>query len=189
MLRKLIQNAAAEERKAAGADINPEVEKLIPGGLRSTAHLASRGNFQELLREMMLPQKDADGKPVAGGGGGNRMESIMSAMMMMQLMNSLGGQGGMMGMGGNPMGMGMGMGGPMIPMGGMMGMAPRVGMPGAPMAPPNAYMNPMMPNVSEAAFLNARRLIELSQPGMSYGTAGMYGAPGMPAMPGATTGG
>lgn len=129
---------AAEERKAAGGEINPEVEKLIPGGLRSAAHLTSRSNMQELFREMLLPSKDGSGGAAAGGG--SKMENVMSAMLMMQLMGQMsGGQGGMFGMGNSMMG-----GQPNVMMGGPMGVAPRMGMPGAPMMP----VNPYMPNVS-----------------------------------------
>ena len=120
----------------------------------------------------MLPQKDKDGNPVAGGG--NRMENVMSAMMMMQLMNSMGGGMGM-GMGNNPM------------MGGMgMGMAPRMGMPGAPTMPGQAYM----PNVSYSARESCLPCLTSLQPAMPYGAGGMYAQPGMvPGMPAPATGG
>lgn len=66
-----------EEKAKYGAEIRPEVERLIPGGLRTTAHLGQRGNPMEMLREMLLPQAGgADG--AAGGGGGssgNRLEN------------------------------------------------------------------------------------------------------------------
>ena len=94
---ELVARLTDKEREQLGADLDPAVERLVPGGIRSAAHLGSRGNMQELFREMLLPGStgiqavDKDGKPVLDKDGnpvpvgaaqpaGSRLESVMTAM-------------------------------------------------------------------------------------------------------------
>ena len=85
---ELVAQLTEKEREKIGAEINPAVEALIPGGWRSAAHLGSRGGMQEMFRQMLLPTQavDKDGKPVPGDASGaaqpsgSRLENDMPAM-------------------------------------------------------------------------------------------------------------